>query len=142
MTNYYKSSSQNYKPKTKNKESVPPDAAGQYSSPEGEKLQKVIARSGHASRREAERLIAQRRVKIDKRIAQLGDRVNGSERIYLDDNELFIAWEKPRQRVLVYNKPPGEICSRKDPDHPNTIFDDLPSLKIGRWISVGFTAGA
>jgi len=105
--------------------------------PDGEKLQKVIARSGHASRRETERLIAQKRVKIDDRMAQLGDRVIGTERIFLDDKELFIAWEKPRQRVLIYHKPPGEICSRKDPEHPNTIFDDLPNLKIGRWISVG-----
>ena len=63
--------------------------------------------------------------------------MDGSERIFLDDKELFIAWEKPKQRVLVYHKPPGEICSRKDPEHPNTIFDDLPNLKVGRWISVG-----
>ncbi|MCU7835773.1 MAG: pseudouridine synthase [gamma proteobacterium symbiont of Taylorina sp.] len=96
-----------------------------------------MARSGHASRRESERLIAQKRVKIGNRTAQLGDRVNGSESIFLDDKELFIAWEKPRQRVLIYHKPPGEICSRKDPEHPDTIFDDLPNLKIGRWISVG-----
>lgn len=106
-------------------------------TPEGEKLQKVVARSGHASRRETERLIAQGRIKINKEIAKLGDRVNGSERIFLDDKELFIAWEKPRQRVLIYHKPPGEICSRNDPEHKKTIFDDLPSLKIGRWISVG-----
>ena len=53
--------------------------------PAGEKLQKVIARSGHASRRESERLIAQNRVKIGKRIAQLGDRVDGSESIFMDD---------------------------------------------------------
>ncbi|WP_198264758.1 23S rRNA pseudouridine(2605) synthase RluB [sulfur-oxidizing endosymbiont of Gigantopelta aegis] len=105
--------------------------------PEGEKLQKVIARSGHASRRETERLIAQGRFKIDKEVAKLGDRVVGSERIFLDDKELFIAWEKPRQRVLAYHKPPGEICSRNDPEHSKTIFDDLPSLKVGRWISVG-----
>ncbi len=106
-------------------------------SPQGEKLQKVIARSGHTSRRETERLIAQGRIKIGQRVAQLGDRVDGSEAVFLDGRELFIAWEKPRQRVLVYNKPEGEICSRKDPEHPNTIFDDLPNLKIGRWISVG-----
>jgi len=62
--------------------------------PEGEKLQKVIARSGHASRRETERLIAQGRFKIDKEVAKLGARVNGTERIFLDDKELFIAWEK------------------------------------------------
>jgi 23S rRNA pseudouridine2605 synthase len=106
-------------------------------APGGEKLQKVIARSGHCSRREAERIIAQGRIKIDKNIAQLGDRVSSDRRIFLDDKELFIAWEKPRPRVLVYNKPPGEICSRNDPEHPNTIFDNLPNLKIGRWISVG-----
>lgn len=106
-------------------------------SPKGEKLQKVVARSGHASRRETERLIVQGRIKINQEVAQLGDRVDGTERIFLDNKELFIAWQKPRQRVLVYHKPPGEICSRNDPEHPNTIFDNLPNLKIGRWISVG-----
>ncbi len=147
MASYYKSSknnsddaaSSNIGRQSKDNSSIDKEAADSESAvrPEGEKLQKVIARSGHASRREAERLIARKRIKIDKRIARLGDRVNGSERIFLDDKELFIAWEKPRQRVLIYHKPPGEICSRKDPDHPNTIFDDLPNLKIGRWISVG-----
>ncbi len=147
MTSYYKSSKNNSDDaapsnigrQSEDNSSIDKEAADSESAvrPEGEKLQKVIARSGHASRREAERLIARKRIKIDKRIARLGDRVNGSERIFLDDKELFIAWEKPRQRVLIYHKPPGEICSRKDPDHPNTIFDDLPNLKIGRWISVG-----
>ncbi len=147
MASYYKSSKNNSDEAASNKtgrQSEDNSSIGKESAasefdvkPEGEKLQKVIARSGHASRREAERLIAGKRIKIDKRFARLGDRVNGSERIFLDDKELFIAWEKPRQRVLIYHKPPGEICSRKDPDHPNTIFDDLPSLKIGRWISVG-----
>lgn len=148
MTNYYKSSKsdrifhKNEELPTKEElleQEVreTSNAAAAESAPEGEKLQKVIARSGHASRRESERLIAQGRIKIDKRVAQLGDRVAGAERIYLDDKELFIAWQKPKQRVLIYHKPPGEICSRNDPEHPNTIFDDLPSLKVGRWISVG-----
>ncbi len=154
MTNYYKSSKSSKSSKSdrifhKNEELPTKEelleqevretsnAAAAESAPEGEKLQKVIARSGHASRRESERLIAQGRIKIDKRVAQLGDRVAGAERIYLDDKELFIAWQKPKQRVLIYHKPPGEICSRNDPEHPNTIFDDLPSLKVGRWISVG-----
>jgi len=151
MTNYYKSSKSSKSDRIFHKNEELPTkeelleqevreaskVAAPESAPEGEKLQKVIARSGHASRRESERLIAQGRIKIDKRVAQLGDRVAGAERIYLDDKELFIAWQKPKQRVLIYHKPPGEICSRNDPEHPNTIFDDLPSLKVGRWISVG-----
>lgn len=154
MTNYYKSQGKHRGGKSKAVKSTASDTIFSESidisdadeivsraelpaSPEGEKLQKVIARSGHTSRREAERMIAQGRIKIGKRVAQLGDRVAGDEPVFLDDRELFIAWEKPRQRVLVYNKPAGEICSRKDPEHPNTIFDDLPNLKIGRWISVG-----
>lgn len=135
MKNYYqKSSAKKHSAAAEDKPKMQSVAAA---SPHGEKLQKVIARSGHASRREAERIIAQGRIKIDSNMAQLGDRVNSDNRIFLDDKELLIAWEKPQPRVLVYNKPPGEICSRNDPDHPNTIFDDLPSLKIGRWISVG-----
>ncbi len=157
MTNYYKSSKKTkLKPKEKSdrifkkdddlpskeefiekEEQEASEKEVKEWAPEGEKLQKVIARSGHASRREAERLIAQGRIKVDRDVAKLGVRVNGSERVFLDDKELFIAWEKPRQRVLAYHKPPGEICSRNDPEHSKTIFDDLPSLKVGRWISVG-----
>ncbi len=154
MTNYYKASKTSQSDQSdrifQKKERLPSkeemleqeqlEAAARETpqrAPEGEKLQKVVARSGHASRRETERLIVQGRIKIDQRVAQLGDRVDGSERIYLDSKELFIAWQKPRQRVLVYHKPPGEICSRNDPEHPDTIFDNLPNLKIGRWISVG-----
>ncbi len=136
MTNYYRKKSSEPKPSTKTNAGSREKTAPLVKSGT-EKLQKVVARSGHASRREAERMIVQGRFKIDTNIAQLGDRVSPENRIFLDDKELFIAWEKPRPRVLLYNKPPGEICSRHDPEHPNTIFDDLPSLKIGRWISVG-----
>ncbi|NOQ79193.1 MAG: pseudouridine synthase [Gammaproteobacteria bacterium] len=148
MTNYYKSPQSdrifNKDGELPSKEELleqelrdHPNTEAVERAPEGEKLQKVIARSGHASRRESERLIAQGRIKIDRRVAQLGDRVDGTERVFLDDKELFIAWQKPKQRVLIYHKPPGEICSRNDPEHPNTIFDNLPNLKVGRWISVG-----
>ena len=37
----------------------------------------------------------------------------------------------------MYNKKVGEISSRNDPDHKKTIFDSLPKLKSGRWVSVG-----
>ena len=38
---------------------------------------------------------------------------------------------------MIYNKPNGEICSRKDPENRPTVFDNLPNLYQGRWLSVG-----
>src|SRR5690606_2601860 len=41
------------------------------------------------------------------------------------------------RRVLIYNKPDGEICTRNDPEGRPTVFDRLPRPKEGRWINIG-----
>ena len=40
-------------------------------------------------------------------------------------------------KVLIYHKPEGQICTRKDPKGRPTIFENLPAIPNGRWVSVG-----
>lgn len=103
-----------------------------------EKLQKVLARAGLGSRRDMERMIGEGRVKVNGQAAQLGDRVTAEDRIAVDGKPLSVApVEEQRKRVLIYNKPEGEICSARDPEGRPTVFDRLPPLKGERWICVG-----
>ncbi|MGL4983815.1 MAG: 23S rRNA pseudouridine(2605) synthase RluB [Plesiomonas sp.] len=105
-----------------------------------EKLQKVLARAGHGSRREIEAIIGQGRVSIDGKIATLGDRVEPSQSLKVRiDGHLVSIKEKDDVicRVLAYYKPEGELCTRKDPDGRPTVFDRLPRMQGARWIAVG-----
>ena len=94
---------------------------------DSEKLQKVLARAGKGSRREIEAMISQGRVSIDGNTAFLGDRVDGSEQIRIDGHQVSLK-DKAEEvcRVIMYNKPEGEMCTRKDPEGRPTVFDRLP----------------
>lgn len=103
-----------------------------------EKLQKVLARAGFGSRREMEGWIQAGRVKVNGKIANLGDRVGSSDKIIVDGKKLSANTAKAiTQTVLIYNKPIGEICSRKDPEGRPSVFDKLPRLQHSRWVAVG-----
>lgn len=103
-----------------------------------EKLQKVLARAGLASRREIERWIEQARVRVNGEIAKLGDRVDSSDKILVDGKPVNLRHsENVKRRVLVYHKPVGEMCTRSDPDGRPTVFDHLPHLRNQRWIVIG-----
>ncbi|WP_347329579.1 23S rRNA pseudouridine(2605) synthase RluB [Marinimicrobium locisalis] len=107
------------------------------SAPRDEKLQKVLARSGLGSRREMERAIEAGEVRVNDRVAHLGDRVTPEDAIFYRDERVDVRTQVSRQRVILYNKPEGEICSRHDPEGRRTVFENLPTLKGERWISVG-----
>lgn len=103
-----------------------------------EKLQKVLARAGRGSRREMEVVISAGRVSVDGQVAYLGDRVEGTEQIRIDGHAVKIAaTDEQPCRVLVYNKPEGEMCTRKDPEGRPTVFDRLPRIEGSRWVAVG-----
>jgi len=102
-----------------------------------DKLQKVLANAGVGSRREMERWIEAGRISVNGKLATLGDRVEAADKIRVDGNPLNTPNDAPACRVLMYNKPEGELCSRKDPEGRATVFDRLPAIKNGRWIAVG-----
>lgn len=103
-----------------------------------EKLQKVLARSGYGSRREMERWIGDGRFSINGDKATLGDRVSRRDKVDLDGRQIELVSEvdSPR-RVLIYNKPVGEVSTRNDPEGRPTVYDHLPPLKNARWIAIG-----
>lgn len=100
-----------------------------------EKIQKVLAARGLGSRREIEGWISDGRIRVNGKIATLGDRVSEKDRIQVDGKN--VSTRKSSHRYLLYNKPEGEICSRDDPEGRATVFDKLPKLRNQRWISVG-----
>lgn len=105
--------------------------------PAGEKLQKVLARMGVGSRRDVEAWISQGRVKVNGSDATLGQRVMPGDAIALDGRLLRREDDQVVRRVLIYNKPEGEVCTRSDPEGRPTVFDRLPRAKSGRWINIG-----
>jgi len=103
-----------------------------------ERVQKVLANAGVGSRRQIEGWIKQGRIIVDGKPAQLGDRLSGNEKIFVDGRPLRLPTAKrQRQFFLAYHKPAGEITSRDDPEGRATIFDNIRPPPHGRWITVG-----
>ena len=104
----------------------------------GERIQKVLARGGIASRREIERWIGEGRLSVNGTKVTLGLKLKSGDQVQI--NGRVINWEKYGEqptRVLVYNKPTGEVVTRRDPQGRPVVFSKLPKLEVGRWISVG-----
>ncbi len=102
-----------------------------------ERLQKVMAQSGYGSRRNIEILIAQGHLTINGEPAKLGDQVGPGDKVKLDGNVIHLRFGAQMPRVLMYHKPDNEIVTRDDPEGRATVFEKLPKVTNGRWVSVG-----
>lgn len=93
--------------------------------PDGERLQKVLARVGLGSRRVCEDLIAEGRVTVDGEVAQLGRRVDPERhRITVDGAPIGI---RPDLVHYLLNKPAGVVTTASDPQGRPTVVDLVPA---------------
>jgi 23S rRNA pseudouridine2605 synthase len=121
-----------------------------------ERLQKLLAASGHGSRRQIEQWIRAGRITVDGLKATLGVRADAASDVRLDDRRLELlspAALAPheldarsgtvsdasalRREVLLYHKRNGEVTTRSDPQGRATVFARLPPPRCGRWVVVG-----
>jgi 23S rRNA pseudouridine2605 synthase len=102
--------------------------------PAGDRIAKVIARAGICSRRDAEKLILEGRVKLDGVVVT-------SPALNVTENNVVQVDEKPlaqpeAARLWRYHKPSGLVTTHKDEKGRPTVFANLPK-HLGRVVSVG-----
>src|SRR3546814_4423833 len=102
-----------------------------------ERLHKVLAQAGLGSRRALEQRIADGLVQVNGEVAQTGMSIGGGDRVEIDGKVFVASALTDPSRVLIYNKPEGEVTTREDPEGRPTIFESLPALQGARWLAVG-----
>ena len=89
-----------------------------------ERLQKVIAEAGIASRRKAEDLITSGKVKVNGEIVtELGTKVSRKDKIEVNNKPI----EKQQKEYYLLNKPRGVVTTTKDEHHRKTVVDLIPT---------------
>ena len=101
-----------------------------------ERIQKLIANAGYGSRRWAERLIEQGRISINNQEAKLGDKAAIADKVTIDGRLIDLGrYSEEETKVLILNKQAGVICSNKDEEGRQSVFEYLPENT--RWVMVG-----
>ncbi len=98
------------------------------------RINKYISHNTKHSRREADELIKQGLVKLNNKvITDLSTQIEEDDKVKIKDKPVF---KKTKFSMIVYNKPKGEIVSKKDDRGRKTIYDSLPK-KFAHYLSVG-----
>jgi 23S rRNA pseudouridine2605 synthase len=109
--------------------------AAEEKSPSSERIAKVIARSGVASRRDAEKMVLAGRVAVNGKVIESPALdISPADRVTIDGKPLDAPQET---RVWLYYKPLGLVTTDKDEQGRRTIFDEMPEgmprvLNVGR----------
>lgn len=102
------------------------------------RVHKILSQRGVGSRRGIETLIREGRLQVNGVKAKIGQLVSEKDRFKIDGKDLpYSSKAQDDTRILMYNKKVGEISTRNDPEGRPTVFDRLPTIKSGRWVSVG-----
>lgn len=101
------------------------------------KLHKVLAEAGLGSRRDMEEMIVAGRVSVNGEPAHIGQRILPADQVRINGKLIQRKVTKRAPRVLAYHKPAGEIVSTNDPEGRPSVFDGLPTMKVGKWLAVG-----
>ncbi len=88
----------------------------------GIRIQKALSKIGVGSRREIERAIIEKRISVNNKKAELGQSVSDGDRIVFDGKLIKLNSKKNIARILIYNKPMGEIVSENDPKGKGECF--------------------
>ena len=99
------------------------------------RLNVYISHHSAYSRREADELIKQGRVNIERQKANLGDSIDEGQRVFIDGKPLAKAKEE-QYTAIVYHKPKGELVSKKDDRGRRVIYQSL-GKKYNGFVPVG-----
>jgi pseudouridine synthase len=99
-----------------------------------ERIQKILARAGIASRRASEDLIRAGRVTVNGRIATLGASADPTDAIKVDGKRIVLP---TRDRYVLLNKPKGYITSKSDPEGRRTVMELVPAAWRKGLVPVG-----